>query len=192
MQTYWGWRVKSIIVSLLFFSFLSSLVVCWHPRVASCLNRRDGGNLQEVFGMVVGAFCVWDSGEWKFCRGLWGINNVHRPVENKNCTWDGGKCKQLCMGWWGMKTVHRTVKNKNCLCVDGNEICAGDGGEWKLYIKWWWIISVLGIVTGACCAGCILPWFLNFLVIVQFWRYLVATTRYNKKGLLMEPKELEE
>lgn len=128
MQNYWGWRVKSIIVILLYFSFLSSLVVCWHQCVTSCLNRRNGGNLQGVFGMVVSAFCAWDGGDLK-----------------------------LCIGRWRTKIVHEVV---------GNEICAWDDGEWKQCMKWWWITTVLGMVTSACCARCILPLFVNFLVIV--------------------------
>lgn len=143
MQNYWGWRVKSIIVIPLYFSSLSSLVVCWHQRVTSCLNRRDRGNLQEVLGMVVSAFCAWDGGNLK-----------------------------LGIGRWRTKIVHGTV---------GNEICAWDDGEWKQRMKWWWIITVLGMVTSACCAYCILPWFVNFLVIVVLKIFTSNNTAQQKR-----------
>lgn len=108
MQNYWGWRVKSIIVILLCFSFLSSLVVCWHQCVTSCLNRRNGGNLQGVFGMVV-------SGDLKLCIGRWRTKIVHGMVGNEICAWDDGEWKQ-CMKWWWITTVLGMVTSACCAC----------------------------------------------------------------------------
>ena len=106
---------KSIIVIPFFFSFLSSLVVCWHQRVASCLNRRDGRNLQEVFGMVVSAFCAWDGGDLKLCIGRWRTKIVHGTEGNEICAWDDGQWKQ-CMKWWWIITVLGMVTSAWCAC----------------------------------------------------------------------------